>query len=158
MGRSSFTSYINIILNMLIDRLLSKKVSHWSKKIKKKLFILLLFIYLLISLCIYTYKYFINFGNFGNSGNFSFCLFFSDKKYIQSFKISHKKLFYFNNELGKPNSIVAIHCLAGKGRTGTVICCYLLYCGRFQDPDKALYYYSKKRYLNSCFKPFYSEH
>ena len=40
---------------------------------------------------------------------------------------------------------VAIHCLAGKGRTGTAICCYLLYSGRFLNPMDAMNYYAKKR-------------
>ena len=36
--------------------------------------------------------------------------------------------------------------MAGKGRTGTLIACYLLYCGRFDDPLKALLYYKRKRF------------
>lgn len=39
-----------------------------------------------------------------------------------------------------------IHCLAGKGRTGTLICCYLMYCGRFAKVDDALDYYARKRF------------
>ncbi|CAK56165.1 unnamed protein product (macronuclear) [Paramecium tetraurelia] len=43
-------------------------------------------------------------------------------------------------------NVVVIHCLAGKGRTGTVICCYLLYSGRFDNVTDALSYYGKKRF------------
>lgn len=43
-------------------------------------------------------------------------------------------------------NVVITHCLAGKGRTGTIICCYLLYSGRFTTPQQALAYYGKKRY------------
>jgi protein-tyrosine phosphatase len=35
---------------------------------------------------------------------------------------------------------------AGKGRTGTVICSYLLYCGEFDDPLKAIRFFGRKRY------------
>lgn len=42
--------------------------------------------------------------------------------------------------------VVNIHCLAGKGRTGTVICCYLLYSGRFKSADTVLTYYKRKRF------------
>ena len=44
--------------------------------------------------------------------------------------------------------------MAGKGRTGTIICCYMLFCGmkshniigRFENADSAFDYYSKKRF------------
>ena len=39
-----------------------------------------------------------------------------------------------------------INCRAGKGRTGTIICCYLLFSGRFDSVDDAFDYYSKKRF------------
>jgi phosphatidylinositol-3,4,5-trisphosphate 3-phosphatase/dual-specificity protein phosphatase PTEN len=45
-----------------------------------------------------------------------------------------------------PDNVVAVNCRAGKGRTGTVICCYLLYCGRFKNPDEVFTYYAKKRF------------
>lgn len=44
------------------------------------------------------------------------------------------------------DNVVAVNCRAGKGRTGTVICCFLLFCGLFQDPKDALDYYSIKRF------------
>jgi phosphatidylinositol-3,4,5-trisphosphate 3-phosphatase/dual-specificity protein phosphatase PTEN len=37
--------------------------------------------------------------------------------------------------------------LAGKGRTGSAICCFLLYSGRFSEAEDALNYYAKKRFL-----------
>ena len=35
--------------------------------------------------------------------------------------------------------------MGGKGRTGTVIACYLLYCGLFESPQKALTYFAERR-------------
>ena len=49
-------------------------------------------------------------------------------------------------KLANVENVVVIHCLAGKGRTGTVICCYLLYSGRFNNVNDALSYYGKKRF------------
>ena len=50
------------------------------------------------------------------------------------------------SELANLENVVAVHCLAGKGRTGTVICCYLLYSGRFNNVNDVLNYYGKKRF------------
>jgi phosphatidylinositol-3,4,5-trisphosphate 3-phosphatase/dual-specificity protein phosphatase PTEN len=41
--------------------------------------------------------------------------------------------------------VVVVHCLAGKGRTGTAICCYLIYSARFQTATDALNYYALQR-------------
>lgn len=43
-------------------------------------------------------------------------------------------------------NLVAINCRAGKGRTGTIVCCYLLFSGRFNNPDDCFLYYSRKRF------------
>jgi protein tyrosine phosphatase len=48
-----------------------------------------------------------------------------------------------NITLANISTIVVIHCLAGKGRTGTIICCYLLYSGMFDTVEDAMNYYGK---------------
>jgi len=44
-----------------------------------------------------------------------------------------------------PSNVCVVHCLAGKGRTGTSICCYLLLTSLFNDVNKALDYFKYKR-------------
>ena len=55
-------------------------------------------------------------------------------------------LSYVTSLKGSTVTIVVVHCLAGKGRTGTAICCYLIYSGRFNNPNDALTYYANKRF------------
>jgi phosphatidylinositol-3,4,5-trisphosphate 3-phosphatase/dual-specificity protein phosphatase PTEN len=43
------------------------------------------------------------------------------------------------------NNVIAIHCKAGKGRTGTFICCLLLYMNIFKTSDECLQYYGMMR-------------
>ena len=45
-------------------------------------------------------------------------------------------------------NIVAIHCKAGKGRTGTMICCLLMYMNIFETSKESLYYYGIMRVEN----------
>lgn len=45
-----------------------------------------------------------------------------------------------------PRNVISVHCLAGKGRTGTGICCYLLYSGLFNNVQEVLTYYARKRF------------
>ena len=50
------------------------------------------------------------------------------------------------NFLSKNDSnVVAVHCKAGKGRTGVMICCYLVYAGICKSAYEALVYYGMIR-------------
>lgn len=44
--------------------------------------------------------------------------------------------------------IVAVHCKAGKGRTGLIICCYLLYTEQFPTVEQAIEHYDETRTKN----------
>lgn len=44
-----------------------------------------------------------------------------------------------------PENVAVLHCLAGKGRTGTVIAAFLIYSGLFTTADQALNYFANKR-------------
>lgn len=47
-----------------------------------------------------------------------------------------------------PDNVAVIHCKAGKGRTGTMICAFLLHCGLFTDTEEVLCYHAQKRTKN----------
>ena len=47
-----------------------------------------------------------------------------------------------------PENVVAIHCKAGKGRTGTMICAFQLFSGDFADAAKCLQWYGYLRTTN----------
>lgn len=40
-----------------------------------------------------------------------------------------------------PENVICVHCLAGKGRTGLVICALLLHCHKFETSDQAMGYF-----------------
>lgn len=42
-------------------------------------------------------------------------------------------------------NVAAVHCKAGKGRTGTMVCCYMLHSKRFPTADDALNHYGQTR-------------
>jgi len=44
-----------------------------------------------------------------------------------------------------PDHVAVVHCKGGKGRTGTVVACYLTFSGLFSDPEEALEYFAAKR-------------
>lgn len=43
------------------------------------------------------------------------------------------------------DNLAVIHCLTGKGRTGTVIACYLAWVGLFPNALESLEYVAEKR-------------
>lgn len=43
------------------------------------------------------------------------------------------------------NNVVVVHCMAGRGRTGTALCSYMLFAGIFNDMQSCLRYYAKRR-------------
>lgn len=47
-----------------------------------------------------------------------------------------------------PDGVAAIHCKAGKGRTGTMIICYLIFAGLFDNIDMASAHYATHRTKN----------
>ncbi|PRP84045.1 hypothetical protein PROFUN_08507 [Planoprotostelium fungivorum] len=48
-----------------------------------------------------------------------------------------------------PSNVAAVHCQAGRGRTGLVIAAYLLYIGLFHHADDALAYFASTRSATS---------
>ena len=51
-------------------------------------------------------------------------------------KAAHFPRFYTRLD-DHPKNVVAIHCKAGKGRTGIMVCCLLYWRGYFQTMEQA---------------------
>ena len=48
-----------------------------------------------------------------------------------------------------PENVVAVHCKAGKGRTGLMLACYLLHSGQCSTAEEALELFGRKRTANA---------
>lgn len=62
---------------------------------------------------------------------------------VTLFHICEKVFLFLSKDI---NNVVAINCKAGKGRTGTIICCLMLFFGLFNNINDAFNYYSIKRF------------
>lgn len=51
-----------------------------------------------------------------------------------------------------PYAVAAVHCKAGKGRTGIMCICYLIFSGLCKNSDEAIAYYAKMRTINNKVK------
>lgn len=45
----------------------------------------------------------------------------------------------------EPNGLIAVHCKAGKGRTGFAICAYLMFMEAFSDAYEAIEFFNRRR-------------
>jgi hypothetical protein len=57
---------------------------------------------------------------------------------IRTVKAMHEFL------MADPRNVVVVHCLAGKGRTGTVIVAFMLYVGLFRTPNAASVFFRRQ--------------
>jgi protein-tyrosine phosphatase len=70
-------------------------------------------------------------------------------KHVYSCTYFYKVTFILSNWLLEhPNNVVVTHCNAGKGRTGTIICCFLIFSGLAENAKDAITYYGWKRFTH----------
>uniref|UniRef100_A0AAQ5Z072 Phosphatidylinositol 3,4,5-trisphosphate 3-phosphatase and dual-specificity protein phosphatase PTEN n=1 Tax=Amphiprion ocellaris TaxID=80972 RepID=A0AAQ5Z072_AMPOC len=62
-------------------------------------------------------------------------------RFLDSKHKNHYKIYNLEDD----NHVAAIHCKAGKGRTGVMICAYLLHRGKFLEAQEALDFYGEVR-------------
>lgn len=83
---------------------------------------------------------------------FNFCL--DAALFLQRMEHYHRDYFqdHFNETQKKPSlekqPVVVVHCKAGKGRTGMMICSLLLFLGLFDSSEAAIDHYNKVRAIN----------
>ena len=54
----------------------------------------------------------------------------------------------------EPTNMVAVHCKAGKGRTGVAICAYLLFMEACADAYEAVEFFNHRRTVDGKVKNF----
>jgi hypothetical protein len=70
----------------------------------------------------------------------AWCIFLTDIDILRPF-CEDLDSFYASH----PNGVAVVHCKAGKSRTGTMIVCYLLYKGLFDNVDEAVTFFGNTR-------------
>jgi len=141
MGFPSINFYETFYRNSLTDIINFFNTVHKNKMIK------------IYNLClekerIYNKNIFYT-NNNNNNNNFKVSLFPSldhnpcSVKLILEFCIDI--ILFLTNNI---ESIAAVHCKAGKGRTGVMICSYLIFSNLCENSEQAIKYYGKMRTLN----------
>eukprot|EP00002_Diphylleia_rotans_P005244 TRINITY_DN14356_c0_g1_i1.p1 TRINITY_DN14356_c0_g1~~TRINITY_DN14356_c0_g1_i1.p1 ORF type:complete len:684 (+),score=117.11 TRINITY_DN14356_c0_g1_i1:45-2096(+) len=51
--------------------------------------------------------------------------------------------------MSDPRNVAVVHCMAGKGRTGTTIAAYMIFSGLFNDAEEALDHFGRQRSVHS---------
>ncbi|GAM17605.1 hypothetical protein SAMD00019534_007800 [Acytostelium subglobosum LB1] len=80
---------------------------------------------------------------YGRVGHFPF-----DDHNAPEFSLIEKFCQDVHEWLRDKDNIAVIHCKAGKGRTGLMICCYLIYCGEWPETENSLKFYAAARTYN----------
>ena len=95
------------------------------------------------------------------------CIWTREKRYLYLAKLRQKYTKYESNRITSPctkhvdshlvlnslllfnfQNVIAVHCKAGKGRTGLVLCCYMQFTEECKSPEEALAVYGHARTQN----------